>query len=325
VDVDVTTLAINCGSSSLKFAVFSGDVETRRGQAATIEEVLHQLADRPDAVGHRIVHGGPDHFAPAIIDDALLASLRRAIPFAPLHLPIELAAIAAVAKHFPNIRQVVCFDTAFHRTLPPVAYRFALPAVLFDAGVRRYGFHGLSYEYISSVVTTTKRAVFAHLGSGASMVAVRDGVAIDTTMGMTPSGGLVMGTRCGDLDPGVMVYLLAHGYDARSLGKLVDREAGLFALAGSADMQHLLEARATDPRAALAVDIFCYQAVKSLGALVAVLGGIDQLVFTGGIGEHAPAVRDKICEGLGYLGTFDVRVIATDEEAMIARHTRAFS
>ena len=322
-DVDVI-LAINCGSSSLKFALFSGDVETRRGQAATIEEVIGQL-DRPDAVGHRIVHGGPDRFAPALVDAALLADLHDAISFAPLHLPIELAAIAAVAKRWPNIRQVVCFDTAFHRTLPPVAYRFALPDALFDAGVRRYGFHGLSYEYIASVVPPTKRAVFAHLGSGASMVAVRDGVAIDTTMGMTPSGGLVMGTRCGDLDPGVMLYLAAHGYDARSLAKLVDRESGLLALAGSADMQHLIETRATDPRAALAIDIFCYHAVKALGGLVAVLGGIDQLVFTGGIGEHAAPVRESICAALGYLGAFDIRVIATDEEAMIARHTRALS
>jgi acetate kinase len=340
-DLGLTIVAINCGSSSLKFGVFDGDVAVRRGHAETIDEILDGLADRPHAVGHRIVHGGPDHAAPAIIDDALLATLQRAIPFAPLHLPIELAAIDAVRKRFPGVLQVACFDTAFHRTMPAVAHRYALPGALFDAGVRRYGFHGLSYEYIASVVTTTRRAVFAHLGNGASMVAVRDGVAVDTTMGLTPTGGLVMGTRSGDLDPGVMLYLLAQGYDARSLTTLITHESGLLALSSTtSDMQKLLDARAHDPRAALAVDIFCYQAKKWLGAFVAVLGGIDLIVFTGGIGEHAPAIRSKICQGLNFLGieldadlnagnapvigrgNCEVRVIATDEEAMIARHTR---
>jgi acetate kinase len=336
----VTILAINCGSSSLKFGVFDGDTVIRRGHAETIDQVL-ELVDRPSSVGHRIVHGGPDHAAPVVIDDAVVAALQRAIPFAPLHLPIELAAIDAVRKRFPGVVQVACFDTAFHRTMPAIAYRYALPDGLCDAGLRRYGFHGLSYEYIASVIPTTKRAVFAHLGSGASMVAIRDGVAIDTTMGLTPTGGLVMGTRSGDLDPGVMLYLLGQGYDARSLATLVTHESGLLALSSTtADMQKLLDARAHDPRAALAVDIFCYQAKKWLGSFVAALGGIDMLVFTGGIGEHAPAIRSKICSGMAFSGieldadlnasnapaigggTCGVRVVATDEEAMIARHTR---
>ncbi|MEO8844076.1 MAG: acetate/propionate family kinase [Kofleriaceae bacterium] len=339
-DLGLTILAINCGSSSLKFGVFDGEVAVRRGHAETIDEIL-ELVDHPSAVGHRIVHGGPDHAAPAIVDGELLATLHRALPFAPLHLPIELAAIDAVRKRLPGVPQVACFDTAFHRTMPAVAHRYALPGALFDAGVRRYGFHGLSYEYLATVVTTTRRAVFAHLGNGASMVAIRDGAAIDTTMGLTPTGGLVMGTRSGDLDPGVMLYLLGQGYDARALATLITHESGLLALSSTtADMQKLLEARAHDPRAALAVEIFAYQAKKWLGAFVAVLGGIDTLVFTGGIGEHAPAIRSQICQGLGCLGieldadlnahdapvigrgTCEVRVVATDEEAMIARHTR---
>lgn len=346
----MTVLAINCGSSSLKFAVFDGEAVVTRGATERIEpgghaRAVHTLLDQlvipPKAIGHRVVHGGPDHFAAAIIDDELLAALHRATPFAPLHLPIELAAIAAARARLPAAPQVACFDTGFHRTLPELARRFALPAALFDAGVRRYGFHGLSFEYVASVVPPRSRMVFAHLGNGASMVAVRDGQSVDTTMGLTPTGGLVMGTRVGDLDPGVMLYLLAHSHDARTLGRLVDHEAGLLALSGTtSDMQQLLVARAHDPRAALAVDLFCYQARKWIGAFAAVLGGIDTLVFTGGIGEHAPDVRAAICEELTHLGieldgernaanasvisraTCEVRVVPTDEERVIARHTR---
>ncbi len=326
----MTILAINGGSSSLKYAMFSGDVATRRAAIEhpdAIRELLRGLSDPPSAVGHRIVHGGPEHTAPVIVDDAVIAALRRAAPFAPLHLPSELAGIEAVATKFPGVPQVACFDTAFHRTLPAVAHRYALPDALFERGVRRYGFHGLSYEYIASVVTTVPRAVFAHLGSGASMVAVRDGIAIDTTMGLTPTGGLVMGTRCGDLDPGVLLYLLAHGYSERTLEQLVSHEAGMLAVSGTtADVVQLLASRATDPRAALALDLFCYHAKKALGSLIAVLGGIDQLVFTGGIGAHSPEIRAAICAGLGYAGIGDgrceIRVIVTDEEARIAHHVR---
>ena len=361
----MTVVALNAGSSSLKYAVFADTARTdgsnvvlhggldRIGaggptdHAAAVQAVLDQLdrrdIERPRVVGHRLVHGGPEHTEPTIVDGALIASLERAIPFAPLHLPVELSAIAAVRARFGDVPQVVCFDTGFHRTLPDIARHFALPRVWFEAGIRRYGFHGLSFEYIAASLSPAqlRRAICAHLGNGASMVAVRDGRSIDTTMGLTPTGGLVMGTRSGDLDPGLLVYLLDHGYDARGLAHLVDHEAGLLALSGTgSDMQRLLELRATDPRAALAVDVFCYQARKSIGALAAVLGGIETLVFAGGIGEHAPAVRFEICDGLAHLGiTLDdernragapiisqgpceVHVIRTDEEQMIARHAR---
>lgn len=341
----MTTLVVNCGSSSVKYALFSGEVVVRRSQIDHpdgITAVLDEIADRPSAVGHRIVHGGPTHGPPVRIDDEVLASLRKAVPFAPLHLPIELAAIEAVERKFGDVPQVACFDTAFHQSMPEVARRFALPEPLFAAGVRRYGFHGLSYEYVSSVVATRPRAVYAHLGNGASMVAVRDGVSIDTTMGFTPTGGLVMGTRSGDLDPGVLLYLLGRGYDRSALATLVDHEAGLQALSGTtSDMRTLLAARASDPRAALAIDVFCYHAKKALGGFIAVLGGLDVLVFTGGIGERAAYVRREICAGLTGLGieldpdrnamhapsisrgACEVRVIVTDEAAVIARHTRA--
>lgn len=343
-------LALNCGSSSLKYALFDDEtvvvrdsIERVDDHAAAVHSLLDKLGSRPDAVGHRLVHGGSDHVEPVLVDDEVLASLTRLVPFAPLHLPAELAAIAAVRARFDSIPQVACFDTAFHRTLPEVARRFALPSSLFEAGVRRYGFHGLSYEYIASRLPPERlrRAVFAHLGSGASMVAICDGRSIDTTMGFSPAGGLVMGTRCGDLDPGLILYLLDHGYDRSSLDRLVNHEAGLLGLSGStSDMRRLLDARATDPSAALAVDSFCYHARKSIGAFAAVLGGIDTLVFAGGIGEHAPAIRAAICSDLEHLGVVldtalneagdalvsrgkcEVYVIATDEERMIARATR---
>ena len=355
----MTILALNCGSSSLKYAVFSDDVAVLRGSidrigsggaadhATAVHAVFDQLAQQrvelPEAVGHRLVHGGPNHVEPVLVDDPVLAELQAVVPFAPLHLPIELSAIAAVRDRFGVIPQVACFDTGFHRTLTDEAKRFALPSTLFDAGVRRYGFHGLSYEFIAASLPAEKqrRAIFAHLGNGASMVAVLDGRSIDTTMGLTPTGGLVMGTRSGDLDPGLMLYLLRHGYDVDRLARLVDHEAGLLALSGtSSDMRSLLECRASDPRAALAVDVFCYQARKSIGALAAVLGGVQTLVFTGGIGAYAAEVREQICRGLEHLGieidvaknrtkastvnlgTCGIHVVATDEERVIAQHTR---
>lgn len=354
-------LALNCGSSSLKYAVFAGPDPVLRGEIAKIgsggvsdhAHAVHAVFDalakanitNLRGVGHRVVHGGPDHAAPLLVDDAVLASLAKAIPFAPLHLPVELATVRAVSQRFAGLAQVVCFDTAFHRTLPEVASRFALPSALFDSGVRRYGFHGLSYEYVveSLGARLLGRAVIAHLGSGASMVATRDGRSVETTMGFTPAAGLVMGTRPGDLDPGLLVYLLEHrGYDAASLDRLVNHEAGLLALSGTtSDMAKLLAARASDPRARLAVDLFCYQARKWVGALAAAIDGLDTLVFTGGIGEHSPEVRLEICRSLRHLGiSMDearnraseaivsaegsgcrVRVVTTDEERMIARHT----
>ena len=353
-------LALNGGSSSLKFAAFSfgaggepeelkrGAVERLGNPEAAVPrvlETLNALGIALDAAGHRIVHGGPNHLEPARIDDALLASLREATPFAPLHLPGGLALIEAVRKEHPALPQVACFDTAFHAKMPTLAKRLPLPTSLWQEGVRRYGFHGLSYE---SVVRTlgplvAGRVVVAHLGNGASMVALADGEPRETTMGFTPAAGLVMGTRSGDLDPGVVVYLArTRGLDASSLEDLLNRRSGLLALSETtSDMQALLAARETDPRADLAVALFCYSARKWVGALAAVLGGLDALVFTGGIGEHAAPVREEICRELGHLGialdrarnarseavvTVDgspcaVRVIATDEEAVVARHT----
>jgi acetate kinase len=340
-------LALNCGSSSLKYAVFDGDQVIARAtldgvtdHRAGVLGVLDQLAARPAAVGHRLVHGGPDHIAPARVDRALLAALAQVSPLSPLHLPAELAAIDAVSQRL-DVPQVVCFDTAFHATLPAVARRFALPATL--PAVRRYGFHGLSYASIVGALPPARlrRAVIAHLGSGASMAAIRDGRSVDTTMGFSPAGGLVMATRPGDLDPGLLVYLLDHGHDARRLDHMIHHEAGLRALSETTgDMRRLLEQRAGDPRAALAVAVFCYQARKAIGALAAVLGGVETLVFTGGIGEHAPEVRAEICDGLEHLGialdavrnaagapvistgSCEVRVMRTDEEREILRATR---
>jgi acetate kinase len=365
---DGAVLALNCGSSSLKYAQFVGDDAAVRGEIdrigrsnagdaravpdhgaavhAVFEELGKTKAPAPVAVGHRLVHGGPRYTEPAPVTKEVLAALREATPFAPLHLPAELRAIEAATERFGDLPQVVCFDTSFHRTMPEVARRFPLPSSFFDEGVRRYGFHGLSYEYVVESLGEEKlgRAVLAHLGNGASMAAVRDGASVDTTMGFTPTGGLVMGTRTGDLDPGLLVYLLEHrGYDAKKLAQLVDREAGLLALSGTtADMQTLLARRAHDERAALAVDVFCHHARKWIGALAAVLGGLDTLVFTGGIGEHAAAVRAEIAGPLEHLGIVmdktrndmgeavvsapsarcTVRMMRTDEERMIARHTR---
>ncbi|MCY4489000.1 MAG: acetate/propionate family kinase [Deltaproteobacteria bacterium] len=300
----------------------------------------------PGAVGHRVVHGGADHTAPERVDARLLADLRALVPLAPLHLPGAVAGIEAVAARFPDLPQAACFDTAFHRRLPELAQRFALPAALWQAGVRRYGFHGLSYEYVLEALgdAARGRVVIAHLGNGASMAAVRDGIPVDTTMGFTPAGGLMMGTRSGDLDPGVLIHLMRErGWSAAEVERLVSRDAGLLGVSGlSPDMKTLLEARAQNPQAALAVDLFCYQARKHIGALAAALGGLDTLVFTGGIGERAAPVRQQICEGLAHLGIeidpernqghsgtistprsrCAVRVIPTDEDLMIARHTR---
>jgi acetate kinase len=344
-------LCINSGSSSLKYGLWEvgpGERRLASGSVRGIEQVFEALATRslpaPSAVGHRIVHGGPDHVAPELVDTHTLQALRELVPFAPLHLPTELAALEATRAHFVGVPQVVCFDTAFHRELPEVARRLPLPRALWDRGIRRYGFHGLSYEYIVDRLAQQGqgRLLIAHLGSGASLAAVRDGRPIDTTMGLTPCGGLVMSTRSGDLDPGVLLHLLRTGaYDARGLEEMLEHEAGLRGLSGtSANMQELLAARAHDRAAEQAVHAFLYSLQRHIGALSAVLGGLDTLVFTGGIGEKAAEVRAAACLPLGHLGiTLDpaanaahaeiisvagsactVRVMATDEERMIARH-----
>ena len=358
----LVVLCVNSGSSSLKTALFEVDGAAERVLAraahpvesddytAALDAALvsfdAQGLPLPGAAGHRVVHGGPRHAEPVLVDHDVLTDLRELVPFAPLHMPAAIAGIDAIRDRW-DIPQVACFDTAFHRHMPELAQRLPLPDALWDAGVRRYGFHGLSYEYIVGALGAVQlgRAVIAHLGNGASMVAVDGGQSVDTTMGFTPAGGLVMSTRSGDLDPGVPVYLLREqGYDPDRLEQLVDREAGLVALSGdTSDMQVLLERRKRDRRAALAVDAFCYQARKHVGALATVLGGLDTIVFTGGIGEKAAAVRAGICDGLEHLGVeLDddanatdaavisapgggcvVRVERTDEDLVIARHTGA--
>ena len=299
----------------------------------------------PMAVGHRIVHGGPDHTAPELVTPEVLTALRKIVPFVPLHLPGAIAAIEAISARFPKLAQVVCFDTAFHRTMPEIAARFPMPRELWDVGVRRYGFHGLSYEYIVSVLggQSRGRVIIAHLGNGASLAAVRDGKSVDTTMGFTPTGGLMMGTRSGDLDPGLILYLLREkGYDAEQLDEAVNRGAGLLGVSGvSSDMRTLKESR--DSRAQLARQMFGYHLRKQIGAMAAVLEGVDTLVFTGGIGEHDADLRWEVCRGLRHLGIeIDheanvanrdpisgagsrcmVRVIPTNEDLVIVRHTRA--
>jgi acetate kinase len=325
----VRILAINCGSSSLKYALFDGGQRLSGGTVSGIgtpqghethAQAMREALDAAgafDAVGHRLVHGGPTLFEPVLIDSEVLATLRAAIPFAPLHLPAAIAAIEAVRREVP---QVACFDTAFHRAMPEVASTFALPSRVAALGVRRYGFHGLSYEWAISQVGARGRMVIAHLGNGASMAAVRDGVCIDTTMGLTPAGGFMMGTRSGDLDPGVMLFLLQR-FPLAEVTRMVERESGLLGVSGlTSDMKTLLAS--SDPRAKLAVEMFCYQARKTIGALRSALGGMDLLVFTGGIGEHASEVRERICEGFKEV---PVRVVAADEERVIASHVARIS
>jgi acetate kinase len=373
---------LNSGSSSLKFAMYrlsrggearvatgaverigleggklwiraEGDVALERPERfadheAAVTSAMKAIEEcrlpAPAAIGHRIVHGGPRHRRPERIDAALIESLRRVVRFAPLHLPAEIRGIEAVSARHPDLPQVACFDTAFYRDLPEISRRFPLPASLHDQGIWRYGFHGLSYEYLAETLgrKAAGKAIFAHLGNGSSVTALRDGAPIDTTMGFTPAGGFMMGTRSGDLDPGLLLYLLDSGHGAREVERIVNLESGLLGVSGStSDMRTLLERRAQDEKAALAFEMFAYQVRKAIGALAAALGGLDTLVFTGGIGQNAPPVRERISAGLEHLGVYVdrdknrasqevisvdgtrcvVRVVPTDEELMIARHT----
>ncbi|MGD0050719.1 MAG: acetate/propionate family kinase [Vulcanimicrobiaceae bacterium] len=378
-----TILSFDRGSSSLKVAVYdvgvaherqtlSGGVEALGGRDATLrmrdcretpvrEECrllgdaspvaallarVHQLGVQVDAVGHRLVFGGLAHESPTRVTAELMTSLDAQVPFDPLHTPDALAAIREIAAVSPELPQVVCFDTAFHRRMPMVAQRLPIPRELWSEGVRRYGFHGLSYESIVrglGVAGTRGKMIVAHLGSGASVAAMRDGRPVDTSMGFSPLGGLMMGTRPGDLDPGALLYLLrTHRYSVEELDEVLTRRSGLLGVSGtSADMRELLERRATDAAAAEAVELFVYQAKKNIGAFVAVLDGLDTLVFTGGIGERAAAVRWEIAQGLLHLGveidparnaasatiisaegaSVVVRVVAAQENLMVARHT----
>ena len=302
------------------------------------------------AAGHRVVHGGMKFTQPVQLDAAVIAELELLVPLAPLHQPHHLAAIRAVANHAPTMPQFACFDTSFHRGQPVVAQRYAIPRKLTESGIQRYGFHGLSYEYIASRLQAVDpraaagRTVVAHLGNGASMCALRAGRSVATTMGFTPLDGLVMGTRCGAIDPGVLLYLISHHHmDVEGLERLLTHESGLLGVSGiSSDMRTLLEREATDAQAAEAIDLFVYRITRELGSLVAALGGLDAIVFTGGIGEHAPLIRARVCQAASWLGVdFDAPsnqqngprisrsdspvtawVIPTDEELMIALHTQ---
>jgi acetate kinase len=323
------------------------------GHDGALDHLIDQLrselsADRLIGIGHRVVHGGLDYTRPVRVDAAVLEVLETYIPLAPLHQPHNLAPIRRALVRVPDLPQVACFDTSFHRTQPEVAQMFALPAELREAGVRRYGFHGLSYEYIASRLpeaapqAAAGRVVVLHLGNGASMCALAAGRSVASSMGFTAVEGLVMGTRCGAIDPGVILYLMDQkGMDARAIETLIYNRSGLLGVSGiSSDMRSLMAS--TDPRAALAVDLFTYRIRRELGSMAAALGGVDAIVFTGGIGENAPIIRSRVCRDAAWLGVaideaanaagrgristgaspVAVWVIPTNEELMIAQHTR---
>ena len=322
----------------------------RAAAKALLETARELLGGAPvAAVGHRVVHGGTDFAAPIRVDAATIAALEKLAPLAPLHQPHNLAPIKAIAETAPELPQVACFDTAFHRSQPHLAQLFALPRKYADAGVRRYGFHGLSYEYVTGRLKQLApdlargRLVVAHLGNGASLCAVRDGRSVASTMGFTAVDGLMMGTRCGAIDPGVLIYLMdVYGMDARALEDLIYKRSGLLGVSGvTSDMRGLRASR--EPAAAEAIALFVYRVVREMGSLAAALGGVDGIVFTGGIGEHDAQARADIAAGCGWLGVeldaarnaesaqeistdasrVRVLVVPTDEERIVARHTAA--
>lgn len=335
------------------FAVHPLDEDlAARNHAEALQRLLAWMREAASglhfaAVGHRVVHGGVAFFSPVAVDTAVLARLEELVPLAPLHQPHNLAAIRALRRIEPDLPQVACFDTAFHRTMPAVARTFALPRALTGQGIRPYGFHGLSYEYIASVLpdyqdgAAGRRVVVAHLGNGASLCAMAGLRSVATTMSFTPLDGLPMATRCGALDPGVLLYLMQEkGMTVEAVADLLYAQSGLLGVSGvSGDMRALLAS--AEPAAAEAVELFVYRTGRELGSLAAALGGLDALVFTGGIGEHAPVVREKICRQAAWLGVrvdasanaaggpriddadspVSVWVIPTDEELVIARHT----
>ncbi len=297
--------------------------------AAIAEAIREHIHATPVAIGHRIVHGGPNLRTHQLITPQLLDELRSATHFAPLHIPQALSLIASAESIFPSAAHFACFDDAFHQTMPEVASHLPLPQRYFDAGIRRYGFHGLSYESLVHHfgAQLPERAILAHLGNGASLCALRNRVSIDTTMGLTPTGGILMGTRSGALDPGVFLYLLrAEKLGADELEDLLNHQSGLFALSsGESDVKALEErARSNDPHAALALDVFAVSVRKVIGAYLALLGGADLLVFTGGIGEHSDYIRSAATDGLEVFGlTADkIQIVPTQEEQQIARHCR---
>jgi len=338
-------------ASGASLACESLDAQVRDVRAA-LAVLLPWLGKQYDGagllgVGHRVVHGGPRFHGPLVVTSQVFDDLQALVPLAPLHQPDNLAAIEAVAEYFPGVPQVACFDTSFHRDQPAVAALVPLPAGIRDAGVQRYGFHGLSYEYIASTLPVVApkiaggRVIVAHLGNGASLCALRDGKSVDSTFGFTALGGLCMGTRPGSVDPGVILYLFQTlGMSAKAVESLLYRQSGLLAISGvSSDMRDLLGSAAPDSR--LAVDYFIYRIAQEIGALTAALGGLDGLVFTAGIGENAVEVRQRVCDASAWLGVeldtqanqrhatrisrHDSRVsawvIPTNEELMVARHT----
>jgi acetate kinase len=387
----IALLALNSGSSSLKFGLFlaergevrpvyrgavegigtsAGKLWMRSAEGKDVYRGDHAISQQSEAIellvgklrahsapplaaiGHRVVHGGPALREHQRITPEVLLQLESAAHFAPLHVPIALTLIRAAQTHFPGVPEFACFDTAFHRTLPEVAARFALPEKFWSAGVRRYGFHGLSCESILHAFGSEvpARLIVAHLGNGASLTAIANGKSVDTTMGLTPTGGIVMGTRTGDLDPGVLLHILrtnqisgvANDSAVDQLEHLLDKESGLLGLSGlSNDMRRLHEAAATNPQARQAIDIFCRSVKKAIAAFIAILEGLDLLIFTGGIGEHDPVARTSICQGLHPLGIHldrasnqanlptisipaspvRVQILPSDEEAQIARLT----
>ena len=351
-----TALAINTGSSSLKGALVHGEETTARREihlsgADELASGLHEVVDdllgsgAPDVVGHRVVHGGPDFAGPTIVDDDVIERLRDLAKFAPLHQPAAISAIEHLRDRMESVPQVACFDTAFHRRLPYAAQRLPLPARYWEEGIRRYGFHGLSYEYVVGHLGARlgSRCIVAHLGSGASLVALRDGEPVDTTMSLTPGGGLVMATRSGELDPGVVLQLLALEGRPERVAAVLEQESGMFGLSGSTgDARALLERAPDDRDARLAIDAFVISVAKYIAAFTTVLGGLDTLVFTGGIGRGSAEIRSAIAERLAHLGVDlsaaenqrgaerisppDARcavfVVATDEESVIAAHAR---
>lgn len=357
----MNVLALNSGSSSFKFGLYRADaagVQTlltesvdSAGHVDATARVAQALArpklPTPDAVGHRIVHGGPKLRRHCLIDDTVLRQLEAAAAFAPLHMPAALALIRDAQQRFPGLPQVACFDTRFHADLPDVARVLPIAKALQAQGIQRYGFHGLSLESIVRQLGADlpQRVVIAHLGNGASVTAVKGGRSVDTSMGLTPTGGLIMGTRSGDLDPGVLLHLLRERqFDAGKLEALVDRGSGLLGISGvSSDMRRLHEAAASNPDARLAIEMFCYAVRKQIAAMIAVLDGIDLLVFTGGIGENDATVRAAICSGLSWIGVSldesrnseasnpiqngasrcEVRVLESQEDEQIARHAWA--
>jgi acetate kinase len=361
-------LALNCGSSSLKFAFFevgdgrvevlidgeaeaigtpraklsaqpsgrgaisqNGPLADHAEAARRIFDLLEQSIDTaPTAVGHRIVHGGPSIRHHCVIDADVLKTLDAARAFAPLHTPPALEVVRMARARFSGSPHIACLDTAFHLGLPDVARRLPIAAELQEAGVERYGFHGLSCESILRQLgpTPPDRLVIAHLGSGSSVTAVKSGRSIDTSMGLTPSGGVMMATRSGDLDPGLLIYLIRErNLDMDRLEVLVDRQSGLAGISGKSGDLRLLRTAPTDPDARLAIEMFAYSVRKHIAAMVAALGGLDLLVFTGGIGEHDGEIRRQICQGLSWLtaqgstGVLPTLVLPACEEAQIARHT----